>query len=86
MKRHLFWVLVLEGLELFNFSFLSISGWGIGLDYFDVEWSALEMNQDHSVIFEITPKYFNSDSFIAYEGCCISSKAFLPTVVDIMII
>ena len=68
------------------FIVFGISGWGIDLDYCDVEWSALEMNQDHSVIFEITPKYFNSDSFIAYEGCCISSKEFLPTIVDIMII
>ena len=35
---------------MFNFS---ISGWGIDLDYYDIEWFALEMNQDHSVVFEI---------------------------------
>ena len=39
-----------------NFSFFSISGWDIDLDYYDVEWFALEMNQDLSVIFEIAPK------------------------------
>ena len=67
-------------------SFFSISGWGIDLDYCDVERFALEMNRDHSVIFEITPKYCISDSFVDYEGYSISSKGFLPTVVDIMVI
>ena len=27
------------------------------LDYCDTEWFALEMNRDHSVIFEIAPNY-----------------------------
>ena len=40
------------------------------------------MNLDHSVIFEIAPKYFITDSFVDYEGYSISSKGFLPTVVD----
>ena len=31
----------------------SIGGWGIDLDYCDTEWFTLEMNRDHSVIFEI---------------------------------
>ena len=44
-------------IELFNFSFFGISGWGIDLNYCDVEWLVLEMKQDHSVIFEIAPKY-----------------------------
>ena len=26
---------------------------GIGLDHRDIEWFALEMNRDHSVVFEI---------------------------------
>ena len=26
------------------------------LDYCDIEWFALEMNRDHSVVFEIVPK------------------------------
>ena len=71
--------------ELVNFSFFSSSGWGIDLDYYDVEWFALEMNQDHSVIFEVAPKYCISDSFVDYEGYSISSKGFLPTAVDIMV-
>ena len=29
-------------LEAFNFSFFGISGWGIVLDYCDIEWFALE--------------------------------------------
>ena len=35
----------------------------IYLDYCDVEWFALEMNQDHSVIFETAPTYCILDSF-----------------------
>ena len=41
---------------------------------------------DHSVIFEIAPKYYISDSFVDYEGYPISSMGFLPTVVDKMVI
>ena len=73
-------------MESFNFSFFSISGWGIGLHYCDIEWFALETNRDHSVIFEIASKYCISGSFVDYEGYSISSKGFLPTVVDIMVI
>ena len=59
---------------------------GIDLDYCDIEWFALEMNRDHFVIFEIVPKYCISNSFDNCEGYSISSKGFLPTVVDIMVI
>ena len=40
------------------------------------------MNRDHSVIFEIASKYCILDSFVDYRGYSISSKEFLPTVVD----
>ena len=66
-------MLVLEGLvglhriEPFNFSFFSVTGRGIDLDYCDIEWFALEMNRDHSVVFEIASKYCISDSFVDYE-------------------
>ena len=73
-------------MEVFNFNFFSITGWGIDLDYRDIEWFASETNRDHSVIFEIASKYYISDSFVDYDGYCISSKGFLPTVVDIMVI
>ena len=73
-------------IEPFNFSFFGVSGWGIGLDYCDIEWFALEMNRDHSVVFEIAPKNCILDSFVDYEDYSISSKGFLPTVVDIMVI
>ena len=36
---------------------------GLDLDNCDIEWFALEMNRDHSVIFEIASKYCTSDSF-----------------------
>ena len=52
------------------------------MDYSDIEWFALEMNRDHSVVFEIVFKYCIEDSFVDYDGCSISSKGFLPTVVD----
>ena len=47
---------------------------------------ALETNRDHSVIFETAPKYCILDSFVDHDGYSISSKGFLPTVVDIMVI
>ena len=82
MKIHLFWHLVLEALSVFieplNFSFFSISGWGIDLDYCNIEWFALETNQDDSVVFEITPKYCILHSFVDYEEYSISSKGFYP--------
>ena len=59
---------------------------GTDLNYCDIEWFALEMNRDHSVAFEIASKYCFSDSFVDYDGYSISSKAFLSTVVDIMVI
>ena len=72
--------------ESFNFSFFSITGWGIDLDHCDIEWFALETNRDHSVIFETASKYCISDSFVDHDGYSISSEGFLPTVVDIMVI
>ena len=41
------------------------------------------MNGDHAFVFETAPKYCILDSFVDYD---ISSKGFLPTVVDIMFI
>ena len=83
-------MLILEGLvdlhKPFSFSFFSITGQGIDLDYCDIEWFALETNRDHSVIFETASKYCISDSFVDYDGYSISSKGFLPAVVDIMVI
>ena len=73
-------------LELFNFSFFSVTGRGIDLDHRDIEWFALEMNRDHSVVLEIASKYCISDSSVDHDGCSISSKGFLLTVVDIMVI
>ena len=38
------------------------------------------------VVFEIASKFCILDSFVDYDGYSISSKGFLPTVVDIMVI
>ena len=73
-------------MEPFNFSFFRITDQGIDLDYSDTEWFVLEMNRDHSVIFEIASKYCISDSFVDYGGYSIYSKGFLRTPVDIMVI
>ena len=86
--------LILQGLQFFtvhriepfSFSFFGISGWGIVLNYCDVEWFAWKANLDHFVVFETALKYCISDSFVDYDGYSISSKEFLPTVVDIMVI
>ena len=83
-------MLVLKGLvglhRTINFSFFSITGRGIDLYYHDIDWFALEMNRDHPIVSEIASKYCISGSFVDYEGYSISSKGFLPTVVDIMVI
>ena len=89
MKRHLLGVLVLEGLVGLHRTVqlqLLQTGWGIDLDYCDIEWFALETNRDHSVVFESASKYCISDSFVDYEDYSVSSKRFLPTAVDIMVI
>ena len=65
--------------------FSCISGWGIDLNYFDAEWFVLEMNRDLSVIFETAPKYRISDSFVDFEDYSISSKGFLPMIINIMV-
>ena len=66
----------------FNFSFFGITGWG--MDNCDVEWFALQTNWDYFVVFEIAPNYCILNSLVDYEGYSISSKGFLPTVVDIL--
>ena len=42
--------------------------------------------QRSSVVFETASKYCILDSFVEHDGYSISSKGFLPTVVDIMVI
>ena len=83
-------MLVIEGLvglhRTVQFQLLQRYCWGTDLDYCDIEWFALETNRDHSVVFEIASKYCILDSFVDYDGYSISSKGFLPTVVDIMVI
>ena len=83
-------MLVLKGLvglhRTVQLQLVQRTGWGIDLDYCDVEWFALETNRDHSVSFEIASKYCISDSFVDHYGHSISSEGVLPAVVDIMVI
>ena len=82
-------MLLLEGLVCLHRTVqlqLQHFGQGVDLNYHNIEWFALEMNRDHSVVFESASKYCISDSFVDYDGYSISSKRFLPTVVDIMVI
>ena len=89
MKRTSF-LIVLIGLiglhRTIQLWLLQHTGWGIGLDYCDIEWFAFETNRNNSVVFEIASKYCISDSHVDHDGYSISSKGFLPTVVDIMVI
>ena len=41
---------------------------GIDLDYYDIEWFALEMNRDHPVVFEIAPKYCILDALLTMRS------------------
>ena len=82
-------MLVLNGLvglhRTVQLQLFSVTGWGIELDYRDIEWFALETKRDHSVVFEIASKHCISDSFVDHDGYSISSEGFLPAVVDIMV-
>ena len=83
-------MLVLKGLvglhRTVQLQLLQHTGWGIDLDYRDIEWLALVSNRDHSVIFETSSKYCSLDSFVDHECYSISSEGFLPAVVDTIVI
>ena len=82
-KGHLFWALVLKGLlglnrtvhlQLLQRYWL---GHRLGLPWY---WMvSLEMNRDHSVIFEIASKYCISDSFVNYGGYSYFFKLKIKT-------
>ena len=56
---------------MFNFSFFSITGRGIDLDYRDIEWFALETNKGHSVFFEI------ASDVTLLKSCIITEKKMI---------
>ena len=61
--------------------FRSVTGWGIGSDYCDIEWFALETNRDHSVVFETASKYPDFQSgwrvyLQEVKGICQSLTAY----------
>ena len=94
-KRHVFLVLILAGLVgLHRTSQLQLLWhyWlGHYLDHYDVDWFVLESNQDNFVCFEVVPMQCILDFFFFFfffysEDCSISSKGFLPTVADAMVI
>ena len=80
MKRAFFGGLVLKGLVGLHRTVQLLQHYwlGIDLEYCDIEWFALEMNRDHSVIFEIAPKYCISGSFFDYEVYSICFKDSCP--------
>ena len=88
-KGHLFGVLILEGLVALHrtvqLQFLQHYWSGHKLELLWYWMFALETNRDHSVIFETASKYCISDSCWLW-WLLISSKGFLPTVVDTMVI
>ena len=88
MKRTSFLGVIFGGLLGLQRTVQLLQHYGSGhrLDYYDIEWFALETNRYHSVVFEIASKYCISDSFVDYDGYSISSKGFLPTEVDTMVI
>jgi len=63
---------------------LAFSGWGIDLDFYDAEWFALKTNRDHSVLrLQLSTAFW---TLVDHKGYLITSKGFLPTGVDIMVI
>ena len=90
MKRTSFGMLILEGLvglhRTIQLRLLQHDWSGHRFGVRDTVLFVLEMNRDQSVIFETASKYCILDSFVDHDGCSISPKGFLHTVVDIMII
>ena len=95
MKRTSLLVLVLGGLIGFHRTIqpqLLQHYWlGNRLGLLWYEWFAWNEQRSFCLfvclfVFEIASKYCLLDSFVDYEGYSISSKGFLPTVVDIMVI
>ena len=84
-KGHLVLVLVPEGLlglhRTINFSFFSISLWGIDLNYSAIDICLGNEPRLFCHFWDCT-KFCILDSFLDYEGYSTSSKVFLPTVVD----
>jgi len=82
-------VLVLEGLvglhRTVNVSFFSITGQGIDLDYHDTEWLPWKRTETILSFLRLHPSPA-FQTFVDHHGYFISSKGFLPTVVDIMVI
>ena len=81
-------MLVLKGLvclhRTIKLQLFSITGRGIDLDYCDIEWFALETEIILSFLRLHSSTAFQT--LIDCEGHSISSKGFLPTVVDITVI
>ena len=77
-------MLVLEGLVGLHRTVQLLQQYWLGHRDCDIEWFALETEIILS-FFEIASKYCISDSFVDHDGYSISSKGFLPTVVDIMV-
>ena len=89
-KGHLFWVLALKGLiglhRTIQLQLLQHYGLGHRLELLWYWMVCPGKNRDHSVVFEMASKYCILDVFVDHDGYSISSKVFLPTVVDIMVI
>ena len=70
-KNIFFLVLVLEGLVGHHktIQLQLLWPWCLGprLELCDIEWFALEINRDYSVIFEFAPRYCILDSLVDYE-------------------
>ena len=90
MKGHLFWMLVLKDLiglhRTIQLQLLQHywSGHRLGLLWY---WMVCLRDEQRSFChFETASKYCILESFVDHDGHSISSKGFLPTVVDIMVI
>ena len=65
-----------------NFSFFSITGRGIDLDYCDIEWFPLKQTE---IILSFLRLYPNTAfwTLVDYDGYSISSKGFLREASDL---
>ena len=82
-------MLVLKGLvglhKTIQLQLFSVAGWGIDLDYCDIEWCARKRTEIILSFLRLHP----STAFwtlVDHDGYSMSSEGFLPAVADIMVI
>ena len=86
MKKRTSFSGVVVFIEPVNFSFFSISDWGIDLDYCDVEWFAWKQTEIILSFLRSHPSGILWTVLLTIRATPFLLRGFLLTIVDIMVI